>query len=82
MGKLNGQTAQEYLDDLADRFNEAEKQAKSEEEIINIMKASVPANRFGQANEVANAIAFLSTPAASYINGINVPVDGGRTQSL
>ena len=28
MGKLNGQTAQEYLDDLADRFNEAEKQAK------------------------------------------------------
>ena len=62
--------------------NKAEKQAKSEEEIINIMKASVPANRFGQANEVANAIAFLSTPAASYINGINVPVDGGRTQSL
>ena len=28
MGKLNGQTAQEYLDDLADRLNEAEKQAK------------------------------------------------------
>ena len=27
IGKLNGQTAQEYLDDLADRFNEAEKQA-------------------------------------------------------
>jgi 3-oxoacyl-[acyl-carrier protein] reductase len=46
------------------------------------MKASVPANRFGEANEVANAIAFLCTPAASYINGVNIPVDGGRTQSL
>jgi len=42
----------------------------------------VPANRFGQANEVANAVAFLCSPAASYINGINLPVDGGRTASL
>lgn len=62
--------------------NRAEKQGKSEEEIAGIMRASVPANRFGEANEVANAIAFLCTPAASYISGINVPVDGGRTQSL
>lgn len=46
------------------------------------MKSQVPARRFGEANEVANAVAFLCTPAASYINGINVPVDGGRTQSL
>ena len=62
--------------------NRAEKQGKSEEEIAGIMRDSVPANRFGEANEVANAIAFLCTPAASYINGINIPVDGGRTQSL
>jgi len=62
--------------------NKAEKQGKSEEEITVIMKNSVPASRFGEANEVANAIAFLCTPAASYINGINIPVDGGRTQSL
>ena len=46
------------------------------------MKSQAPAGRFGEANEVANAVAFLCTPAASYINGINVPVDGGRTKSL
>ena len=60
----------------------AEVQVKSEEEIASAMKSSVPANRFGQANEVANAVAFLCSPAASYINGINLPVDGGRTASL
>ena len=62
--------------------NKAIKLGKSEGEIAQIMKSSVPANRFGEANEVANAIAFLCTPAAAYINGINLPVDGGRTQSL
>ena len=46
------------------------------------MKSQVPAARFGKAEEVASAVAFLCTPAASYINGINVPVDGGRTKSL
>ena len=39
-------------------------------------------NRFGNSNEVANAVVFLSSIKASYINGINLPVDGGRTASL
>jgi len=60
----------------------AEVQGKLEEEIASAMKSGVPAARFGQANEVANAVAFLCSPAASYINGINLPVDGGRTASL
>lgn len=42
----------------------------------------IPAGRIADASEVAAAIAFLASPAASYITGINMPVDGGRTGSL
>ncbi len=63
-------------------IKKAENQGESEENVSKSMRSKVPASRFGEANEVANAIAFLCTPAASYINGINLPVDGGRTNSL
>jgi 3-oxoacyl-[acyl-carrier protein] reductase len=42
----------------------------------------IPARRFGQADEVAAAVVFLASPAAGYINGVSIPVDGGRTGSL
>ena len=35
-----------------------------------------------KSEELAHVIAFLSSELASYVNGINVPVDGGRTKSL
>jgi 3-oxoacyl-[acyl-carrier protein] reductase len=60
----------------------SEKQKKTIEAVIHEMEAEIPAGRISSAFEVAAAIAFLSTPAAAYINGINVPVDGGRTGSL
>ena len=60
----------------------AQVQEVSEEDIAKSMLSKVPASRFGEAEEVANAIAFLCSPAAAYINGINVPVDGGRTGTL
>lgn len=62
--------------------NKAKKLNKSVEEIATSMKAEIPAERFAEANEVGAAIAFLATSAAGYINGINVPVDGGRTGCL
>ncbi|OWP64661.1 short-chain dehydrogenase [Hymenobacter amundsenii] len=46
------------------------------------MLARIPAHRFGQAAEVAAAVAFLASETAAYITGVNVPVDGGRTGSL
>ncbi len=46
------------------------------------MLAPIPAGRFAQPEEVGAAIAFLASPAAGYITGINLPVDGGRTQCL
>ena len=55
---------------------------KSISEVESEMKNTVPLKRFGDASEVANAVVFLCSLAASYINGINLPVDGGRTASL
>ncbi len=55
---------------------------KKAEEILKEMGNASPMKRVGEPEEVANAIGFLASPAASYINGINMPVDGGRTSSL
>ncbi len=60
----------------------AEKSGRSRDEVIKEMVAEIPAGRISEPSEVAAAVAFLATPAAGYINGVNVPVDGGRTGSL
>jgi 3-oxoacyl-[acyl-carrier protein] reductase len=46
------------------------------------MKEEVPMKRFGEVNEIAAVAAFLASPAASYVNGVSIPVDGGRTGSI
>lgn len=55
---------------------------ESVDTIFEEMAAESPMGRIAEPQEVANAIVFLASDAASYINGINVPVDGGRTKSL
>ena len=62
--------------------NKANKSGQPVEAVAANMKKDIPAKRFAEAEEVAAAAAFLATPAAGYINGINVPVDGGRTGNL
>lgn len=42
--------------------------------------AGVPLQRFGEAHEVAKAVAFLASDEASYINGIELEIDGGMSQ--
>jgi len=59
-----------------------EKTGKTPETLTQEMIHEIPAGRIAAPEEVAAAVAFLASPAASYINGINLPVDGGRTGSL
>lgn len=60
----------------------SEKTGETISQIINEMESEIPAGRFAEAHEIAAAIAFLASPAAAYITGINLPVDGGRTGCL
>jgi 3-oxoacyl-[acyl-carrier protein] reductase len=62
--------------------NKARKTATEVDTVEEEMMKEIPARRFAEPEEVAAAAAFLATPAAAYINGINVPVDGGRTGCL
>ncbi len=77
---LPGATRTERL--LAIIKNKAERSGISQEEAENLMLADIPAGRFAEPEEVAAAVAFLASPDAGYVNGINLPVDGGRTGCL
>jgi 3-oxoacyl-[acyl-carrier protein] reductase len=56
----------------------AEKSGRSVEEVTQAMISEIPAGRIGDPHEIAAAAAFLASPAAGYISGIIVPVDGGK----
>lgn len=60
----------------------AEEAGTSLEAVAESMRAGVPMGRFGDASEVAAAVAFFASPAASYITGVSLAVDGGRTRAL
>lgn len=77
---LPGFTRTSRLDSLVRTI--AEKEGLSAEVVEKNMMAEVPAQRFGEAGEVAAVAAFLCTPAAAYVNGTSIRVDGGRTGSI
>lgn len=77
---LPGYTQTERLTGLVK--GRAAKSGQSEEAVEAEILATIPVGRFGQAHELGAAVAFLASPAASYVNGINLPVDGGRLGSL
>ncbi|MBL7662643.1 SDR family oxidoreductase [bacterium] len=62
--------------------NKAEKRSVSEALIESEMQLEIPMGRFGKPEEIAATIAFLASPQASYITGVSIPVDGGRTSAL
>lgn len=59
-----------------------DRSGKSRADVEAGMLKDVPAGRFARPEELASACLFLASENASYINGINLPVDGGRTGSL
>jgi len=77
---LPGATKTERLEQII--RGKADREARSPEEVEHDMINEIPAGRFGRPEEIAAAIAFLAGPSAGYINGINLPVDGGRTGCL
>lgn len=77
---LPGYTATDRLTSLF--AARTERMGKTPEEIEAAARASVPAGRFALAEEIAAAAAFLASPAAAYVTGVSLPVDGGRLHGI
>ncbi len=77
---LPGYTRTGRLQEIVEK--RAAASGQTTEAVEEMFKSHIPLRRFAEPAEVAAVVAFLASPAAGYVNGINVPVDGGRTKSL
>ena len=75
-GYTNTHRLQSIIESIAAKRN------TSPDSIAEEMQAEIPVKRFGEAAEIAAVVAFLASPAASFVNGTSIPVDGGRTGSI
>jgi len=74
---LPGYTDTERLRELISAV--ASREGGSEEQVAGRWAGGIPLRRFADAAEIAAVVGFLASPAASYLTGANLPVDGGRT---
>ena len=77
---LPGATATGRLESII--ANKSAKTGVSADEAQQEMLREIPLGRFAEPRETAAAICFLAGPSGGYINGVNLPVDGGRTSCL
>jgi 3-oxoacyl-[acyl-carrier protein] reductase len=77
---LPGATSTQRLEAIIN--NKANQNQIDASHVADEMINEIPMKRFGKPEEIAAAVGFLASPEASYITGINIPVDGGRTACL
>tara|TARA_X000001036_G_scaffold401544_1_gene406716 strand:- start:4377 stop:5153 length:777 start_codon:yes stop_codon:yes gene_type:complete len=77
---LPGYTDTQRLQEIF--LNKSKKSNFDIESIVSDAHSQIPLGRFADPKETAKAICFLASEDASYINGINLPVDGGRLSTL
>ena len=77
---LPGYNETERLESLI--ASNAQKKNITKEEAAKEMYRDIPMKRFGKPEEFGAVVAFLASPAASYVNGVSIPVDGGRSGAI